>query len=93
MIEINQSEIENNLLDAIDIMIHERFKELVKSNYYIEASITKNNGNNTYEINYNDSILPSVKVRQGLALQVGDIVLVCVVNGNFSNKFIDLKRP
>jgi hypothetical protein len=90
---MNQSEIENNLLETIDLMIHERFKELTKSNYYIEASITKNNGNSTYNLIYNDSPLLNIKARQGITLQVGDIVLVCVVNGNFSNKFIDLKRP
>lgn len=88
---------ENNIiesfLDAIDIMIKERFKEISNSNYYIEASIKTVNAGNTVNIDYNGEIYPNVKKREGLSLVVGDIVLVCIVNGNFSNKFVDLKRP
>lgn len=87
------NEIEKNLIETIDLMIHERFKKLSTFNYYIEAVIETDNGDGTYNIEYNGQILNDIKSREGLSLVVGDVVLVCIVNGNFSNKFIDLKRP
>ena len=90
---MKQSEIENKLFEFVDMVVRERSKELMNSNYYIEASIVKVNDNALYDIEFTDKIYPNIKAREGLTLLVGDIVLVCVVNGNFSNKFIDLKRP
>lgn len=84
--------LENQILDAIDIMVNEKLSSL-KFNYYIEASIEAINDDGTYEIKFNDQILSKIKAKEGLSLSTNDIVLVCVVNGNFSNKFIDLKRP
>lgn len=86
------NQIEKAILDTIDIMIQERLKKL-PFNYYIEAKIETINNDGTYNIEWNGAILNNVKARNGLTLNVSDIVLVCVVNGNFSNKFIDLKRP
>lgn len=86
------NQIEKAILDTIDIMIQERLKKL-SFNYYIEAKIETVNADGTYNIEWNGTVLNNVKARNGLTLNVGDIVLVCVVNGNFSNKFIDLKRP
>lgn len=83
---------EKALLDTIDIMIQERLKRL-SFNYYIEAKVETVNGNGTYNVEWNGKVLNNIKARNGLTLNVGDIVLVSVVNGNFSNKFIDLKRP
>lgn len=90
---MNQQQIETYLLDTIDLMINERFKQLIKSNYYIEAKILSVNADITYNISYAENNYPNIKAREGLTLTVGDIVLVCVKNGNFSDKFIDLKRP
>lgn len=90
---MNQNEIEEYLLKAIDIMILERFKELAKFNYYIEATVASNNPDGTCNIELNGQILNNIKKRQSLTVNVGEVILVCIVNGNFSNKFIDLKRP
>lgn len=90
---MNQREIEEYFLNAIDVMVQERFKELARFNYYIEATVISVNDDETCDIDYNENLLSKVKFRSDLTLQVGDIVLVCIVNGNFSNKFIDLKRP
>lgn len=86
------NQIEKAILDTIDIMIQERLKKL-SFNYYIEAKIETINNDGTYNIEWNGTVLNNIKSRDGLILNVGDIVLICVVNGNFSNKFIDLKRP
>ena len=90
---MSQREIENYILDSIDLLIEERFKMLAKQNYFIEATIVTDNLDGTFNVNYNDQILSNIKAREGLSLVESDIVLICVVNGNFSNKFIDLKRP
>jgi len=47
----------------------------------------------TYNLTYNGDTLTNIKTREGLTLIVGDIVYICIVNGNFSEKFIDCKRP
>lgn len=86
------NQIEKAILDTIDVMIQERLKRL-SFNYYIEAKIETVNDDGTCNIEWNGTVLNNIKARNGLILNVGDIVLVCVVNGNFSNKFIDLKRP
>lgn len=86
------NQIEKAILDTIDIMIQERLKKL-SFNYYIEAKIETINNDGTYNIEWNGTVLNNIKSRDELILNVGDIVLICVVNGNFSNKFIDLKRP
>jgi hypothetical protein len=90
---VNQKEVENYILDTIDIMIQERFKELAKFNYYIEAVVLTSNPDGTHNIEFNGQTLANINKRADLSLTIGDIVLVCVANGNFSNKFIDLKRP
>lgn len=90
---MNTDIINQYILDAIDKMIHERFKKLSKFNYYIEAKIETVNEDGTYDIEFQETVLKNIKAREGLTLNVGDIVLVTIVNGNFSNKFIDCKRP
>lgn len=90
---MNQKDIENYILDSIDLLIEERFKMLSKGNYYIEASILSNNIDGTCDIEFNEQTLSNIQKRSGLSLDINDVVLVCIINGNFSNKFIDLKRP
>lgn len=84
---------QEEILNTVDIMIEKRFNQMFKSNYYIEATVKKINAGNTFNIEYQEAVIPNVKKRDSLTLSVGDVVLVCVVNGNFSNMFIDLKRP
>jgi len=85
----NQKEI---LMESIDILIAERLRNF-KYNYYITGKITVVNVDGTYNLTYNGDTLTNIKTREGLTLIVGDIVYICIVNGNFSEKFIDCKRP
>lgn len=80
------------LLNAIQILINANNKKL-KFNYYIEGTILSLNQDGTCNVDHNGETLKSIKTREGLSLSINDIVLICVINGNFSNKFIDLKRP
>ncbi|WGT38001.1 hypothetical protein QH639_19565 [Lysinibacillus sp. 1 U-2021] len=85
-------EIENYILDAIEILLDKKLSDL-KFNYFIEAIILENEENGKYKIEYNERIYSSIKAKEGLSLTIGDIVFVCVVNGDFSNKYIECKRP
>lgn len=87
----NSSEIQDEILKSINIMINKRLKEL-KFNYYIEGKITTVNGDGTYTVKINGED-ETLSARSGLTLAVGEVVLICVPNGNTSFKFIDLKRP
>lgn len=80
-------------MDMVEVIVENEFKKLSKFNYYMEAKIVKKNADETFNIELNEDILPSIKARSGIVLNVGDIVLVCIVNANYSNMFIDLKRP
>lgn len=91
MLNSNSNKDKEELMKSIDILIIERLKNL-KFNYYIEAEILTDNGDGTYNVSFNNKTLSNIKAREGLTLLVNDIVLICIVNGNFSNKFIDLKR-
>ena len=83
---------EDYIIDAIETVVNKRLKE-IRFNYYIEGKILTDNGDGTYDVEYNQQTLSSVKARSGLILAVGNIVFICVVNGDFSNKFIDCVRP
>jgi len=82
---------ENNILDAIDILIAKRLENL-KYNYYLDGKILVDNLDGTYDVQINGET-SVLKARAELTLVANDLVLVCVVNGNFSNRFIDLIRP
>lgn len=91
ILTLTEKEILEKLLKSTDILIEEKLKSL-KFNYYIEGKIVSINedGKYTVRINGEDETLSA---RSGLTLLVGEVVLVCVPNGNESFKFIDLKRP
>jgi len=83
---------DEDILEAIDIMVQERLKEL-KFNRYIQVKITVDNGNNTYDVLYNNQTIPNVKVRAGLTLSVNDICYCMIPNNQFSLLFLDCKVP
>lgn len=84
--------IENSILNAIKNLINKKVKEL-KFDYTITGKVTELvDENGFYTVNYNESEI-KVKTREGLNLQVGDIVYIRCIQGNFSEKFIDCKRP
>ena len=78
-----------DMLDVIDIMIEKRLSDYNKYPrcYYQDGKILTNNGNGTYNILINDNT-EILKARQGLTVVVGDIVSVCIINGNTSRKYI-----
>ena len=80
------------LMESIDIIIAERLKNL-KFNYYIEGIVSSINMDGTCNIVSKGETYELVKVRNGLTINTNDIVLICVVNNNQSNLFVDLIRP
>lgn len=84
----NEKEI---LMESIDILIAERLKEL-HFNYYIEGVITEDNLDGTYDVRINNEI-STLYAREGLSLQVNNIVMILVINNNYSQKLITMKRP
>jgi hypothetical protein len=86
---VNEKEI---LMESVDILINERLKNL-SFNRYIEAKVTVDHENDTYDVLYNNQTITNVKVRAGLSLTVGDIVYIMIPNNQFSNLFIDLQVP
>ena len=77
------------LLNAIDIVVQKRIEKL-QIPYWIEGKIAS-------IIDDIHTVMVSgteitVKAREGLSLSEGDIVLICVPNGDYSKKFIDVKR-
>lgn len=83
---------QESLLKAMEIMIDEN-KDKLKLDYTIVGKILSyDNTNKVYTVLHNDAEL-KIKARDGLALNNGDIVYIKVVQGNFSDKFIDCKKP
>lgn len=79
------------LLEAIDI----KFKAF-QSNLKFDCTITGkvlsfDEITNDYTVLYNGAEL-QVKSREGLTIRPGDIVYIRVIQGNFSDKFIDCKK-
>lgn len=83
-------EIYKSLSRGIKRLIDKKIKEL-KFDYTLTGRIKTVNSNN-YTVTIDDYDT-DIKARLGLSLQVGDLVYVRVIQGNFSNKFIDCKVP
>ena len=79
------------LMESIDILIAERLKNF-KYNYYVEGVVIEGNLDGTYNIRINNEI-STLYAREGLSLQVNDIVMILVINNNYSQKIIDFVRP
>lgn len=84
-------DINKYILDAIQVVIKKFLKNL-KYNYYVTGKITAVNTDGTYGVQINNTV-SNLPARSGLTLAVGDVVYVMVVNGNYSFKFIDCKKP
>lgn len=83
---------ENSILESIDITV-KRWIEKLKLDYTITGKVAEyDEDKNIYTVLYNGGNI-SVKAREGLTLEIGDIVYIRVVRGNFSEKFIDCKKP
>lgn len=86
------NQINHWILDAINNLIKKALKT-AKFDYTFSGKILTDNGNGTYDVLYNDQTLNNVKSKDGLSLLVNDIVYIRVVQNNFSEKYIDCKRP
>lgn len=86
----SQKELGERLLESIEMMVEENAKRL-KFDYTITGKVISEN-NGVYTVLYNDSEL-QIKAREGLTLNTNDIVYIRIIQGNFSEKFIDCKKP
>lgn len=83
---------QENILKSIEIMIEEKTKQL-KFDYTITGKVLSyDDTTKVYTVLYDDSEL-LLKARDGLILSINDIVYIRVIQGNFSEKFIDCKKP
>ncbi|MDI9215994.1 hypothetical protein [Clostridium tertium] len=87
----NFNNIQEEILKSVEVLVDSKMKNL-KFNYYVEGKIVAVNSDSTYNVKINGDT-EKLKARQGLTLNVNDVVLVLVPNGNTSFKFIDIKRP
>ena len=88
----SQQELGEKLLESMEMMILENAEKL-KFDYTITGKIVSYDDiTKVYTVLYSGSEL-QIKAREGLALNNGDIVYIKVVQGNFSDKFIDCKKP
>ena len=83
--------IQEEIIKSVEIIVAERIKSL-KLDYTVTGKI-KSITSGTYIVTIDGSDSSPMKAREGLTLQVGDIVYVRVIQGNYSNKFIDCKKP
>lgn len=88
---MNVDKLQEEILKSINILVDKKFKNL-KFNYYIEGKVLSKNLNGTYLVIINGE-QENLKARSELNLNINDVVLILVPNGNTSFKFIDLKRP
>lgn len=84
-------EMQNEILKAIDIKI-KKYKNESQILSHIEGYITANNGDGTWSVLINGETIP-LKPREGLTPTLNKTYLICVVNGDYSKKFIDTIRP
>lgn len=86
--------IQDKLLKAIDIIVEERLKSLSSSvSYVLYAKISNIDAANKKaicRINEQNNVVPYI---DGLTLNINDVVVILVPNGNLQNKFILCKKP
>lgn len=83
---------QQEIAKAIDILIKERLKNL-SFNYYVRGIVQSvDTVNGIYTVKINDSA-STLKALDGKTYSVNDVVFILVVNGNFSEKYIDHKIP
>lgn len=76
------------IFDAIDKIVSKKIKETGYS-YYIDGEVTAVNSDGTYNIQHGNSTYRNVPARTSKTYAVGNVVQVCVKNGDSSRKFID----
>ena len=79
------------LLEAIDIRIKEYVSNL-KFDKTVIGVVKSINANGSYQVEINGAETSIMSI-DGLALNVNDVVCVKLIQGNFSQKYIECKRP
>jgi len=83
---------QEKILESIDMLIEENMKQLKLDYTIIGKILSYDSINNIYTVMYNGAEI-QVKARDGLTLKSNDLVYIRVIQGNFSEKFIDCKKP
>ena len=84
------NKLQEELLKSIDMLIKERMDKLQYS-YFLEGVVKTVNIDDTYIVTINGEEF-TLKAIDDKSFIVGDIVDVCIKNGDFSRKFIAWKR-
>lgn len=79
---------QEELLQAVDILIKKRLETLGYD--YTKTGVVKSISDNTciVEIDGSES---KCKIKNGISISVGDVVIVKIINNNYSNKIVDGK--
>ena len=81
-------EIQKSIVDAIKIQVNEKIKDLQFDKTCYGKVVAIRDDVCDVEIN---GEMTQCKIRNGLQISVNDIVLVRLINNDFSNKFVDAK--
>ena len=87
----NELKFQQNLLESIDILVKENNKNQ-KFNRTEEGKITEVISSNTYNVNIKNNVY-QIKTINSEIYNVGDLVLILILNNNFSRKVILGKNP
>lgn len=87
----NESKVQQKLLESIDILVKENNKNQ-KFNRTEEGKITEVISSNTYNVNIKNNVY-QIKTINSEVYNVGDLVLILILNNNFSRKVIIGKNP
>lgn len=82
------NEIQRSIIDAIKAQVNEKIKNLQFDKTCYGKVVTIRDNICDVEIN---GEITQCKIRNGLQINVNDIVLVRLINNDFSNKFVDAK--
>ena len=86
-----ESKVQQKLLESIDILVKENNKNQ-KFNRTEEGKITEVISSNTYNVNIKNNVY-QIKTINSEVYNVGDPVLILILNNNFSRKIIFGKNP
>ena len=82
---------QNALLEAIDIMIDNKLKNL-GFNYYVDGVIKGKNNDATYNVLINGKLYNNIPAKNNFVYSINDAVQILIKNGDWNKKFIDDKK-
>jgi len=87
----NELKLQQKILESVNILINEKNKEQ-KHNRTEEGIITEVISSDTYNVNIKSNVY-QIKTINSETYNVGDSILVLILNNNFSKKVIVGKNP